>query len=110
MIGERDSNGHGTPVAAIAASGGLATGHGLPAGRYVGIAPGAELIVAQTTHGGSVFSDTDVLTACPFVLDPAAAPGRPIVGNLSLGRARATHPGPTHPEPPPPPPVPLAPP
>src|SRR5260370_33885638 len=93
MIGERDSNGHGTPVAAIAASGGLATGHGLPAGRYVGIAPGAELIVAQTTHGGSVFSDTDVLTACRFVLDRAAALGRPIVVNLSLGGEGGAHGG-----------------
>jgi len=92
-IGERDSNGHGTHVAAIATSNGRAAGRRFPAGRYTGIAPGAALVVAQTTHGGSSFTDADVLAGCRFVIDRAAALGRPLVVNLSLGGEGGPHDG-----------------
>jgi subtilisin family serine protease len=95
-IGERDANGHGTHVAGIAASGGRATGRGLPAGRYVGVAPAADLVVVQASHGGETFTDTDVLTACTFILDRAAAERRPVVINLSLGGSGGAHDGTTH--------------
>jgi subtilisin family serine protease len=95
-VAERDTNGHGTHVAGIVASNGLATGMNLPAGRYVGVAPGADLIIAQATHGGNAFSDTDVVSACKFVLDRAQALGRPVVINLSLGGAGGAHDGSTN--------------
>jgi subtilisin family serine protease len=96
QIAERDTNGHGTHVCAVATSTGLATGRGLPAGRYVGMAPGAELVVAQATHGGSSFTDVDVLSAVQFVVEQATALGRPMVVNLSLGGSGGGHDGTTH--------------
>jgi subtilisin family serine protease len=92
-IAEADIYGHGTHVAGIAVSNGLATGAGLPAGRYVGIAPGADLVVAKATHGTSTFTEADVLTGCRFVLDEAAREGRPIVVNVSLGGDGGAHDG-----------------
>jgi subtilisin family serine protease len=95
-LNERDDNGHGTHVCAIAASTGLASGHGLPAGRYVGMAPGASLIVANATHGGGLFTDADVLTAARFVVERATALGRPLVINLSVGGSGGGHDGSSH--------------
>jgi subtilisin family serine protease len=92
-IAEMDSNGHGTHVSGIAASNGLATGGSLPAGRYVGIAPGADLVVAQATHGGNTFTDTDVITGCQFAIDEAVREGKPIAVNLSLGGSGGPHDG-----------------
>jgi subtilisin family serine protease len=90
---EQDLDGHGTHVAATATSNGLATGNGLPAGRYVGIAPGADLVVAQTTHGGHTFSDADVAAAMQWVADMGDHFARPLVLNLSLGGSGGPHDG-----------------
>jgi subtilisin family serine protease len=94
-IQQADSNGHGTHVAGIVASNGLATGNGLAAGRYVGIAPGADLVIAQATHGGNTFTDGDIITGCQFALDEAAREGRPLAVNLSLGGDGGPHDGST---------------
>ncbi len=93
VISERDTNGHGTHVAAIIASGGLATGRGLPAGRFVGIAPGAEVVAVQASRGGNTFTDSDVLAACRYVVELASRLGCPLVLNLSLGGAGGPHDG-----------------
>jgi subtilisin family serine protease len=90
---EKDTLGHGTHVAGIAASNGLATGHGLPAGRYVGMAPGAGLLIAQASRAGNSFSDADFIAACRFVVDQATALGRPFVLNVSLGGPGGGHDG-----------------
>jgi hypothetical protein len=95
-VTQKDANGHGTHVAAIAAANGLASGQGLPAGRYVGIAPGADLVIAQGTRGGSTFVETDVLAACGFLRDHAVRLGRPLVLNLSLGGVGGAHDGSSH--------------
>jgi subtilisin family serine protease len=93
----RDVNGHGTHVAGIAASSGLATGNGLPAGRYVGVAPGAELVIAKATRSSAGgFLDADVLTACRFAIARADALARPLALNLSLGGAGGPHDGSTN--------------
>ncbi|HEY2748518.1 MAG TPA: S8 family serine peptidase, partial [Polyangia bacterium] len=92
-VQELDFNGHGTHVSGIAVSNGLATGNGLPAGRYVGIAPGAGLIVVQGTHGDATFTDSDVVTGCRFAVDEAGRLGLPVVANLSLGSNSGPHDG-----------------
>lgn len=94
-VTEKDRDGHGTHVAAIAISDGLATARGLPAGRYVGVAPGAELVAVQATHGGHTFTDVDVLDGCRFVAAEADALGRPLVLSLSLGGRGGAHDGST---------------
>ncbi|HEY7953967.1 MAG TPA: S8 family serine peptidase [Polyangia bacterium] len=95
-VGEKDVNGHGTHVSAIAISNGLATARGLPAGRYVGMAPAAELISVQATHGGSAFTDVDVLDGCRFAVFEAGALSRPLALNLSLGGPGGAHDGSTN--------------
>ena len=92
-VAEQDTNGHGTHVAGIAASNGLATGNGLPAGRYVGVAPGAGIIAVQGTHGDATFTDSDVIAGCRFAVDEAQRLGRPVVANLSLGSNTGPHDG-----------------
>ena len=94
-VTERDVDGHGTHVASIAAGGGLATGRGFPAGRYVGIAPGAELVVAQTGAADGI-TDVSVLAACRFMIDRARSLGRPIAVNVSLGADGGPHDGTTN--------------
>jgi subtilisin family serine protease len=88
-----DNNGHGTHVAAIAAGSGLATGNGFPSGRYTGIAPGADLLIAKASHGRGEFYEGELLESCNFLIDMAAILGRPLVVNLSLGGTGGAHDG-----------------
>ncbi|MGZ3429403.1 MAG: S8 family serine peptidase, partial [Polyangia bacterium] len=92
-VNELDSNGHGTHVAGIAAANGLATGKGFPAGRYVGVAPGAGIVAIQGTHGDATFTDSDVIAGCRFAVDEGKRLGRPVVANLSLGSNAGPHDG-----------------
>ena len=85
----RDTAGHGTHVASLAAGNGLGSG-----GRYVGVAPEASLIVVRATRGvGGVIRDADALLATRFVFDQAEAMGLPAVANLSLGTDFGGHDG-----------------
>ena len=79
-----DSYGHGTHVAGIAAGNGQASGFGQPYGRFVGVAPMADLIVANALDDG-VGQQNSVLDAVAFMVRTARALRRPIVINLSLG-------------------------
>ena len=92
-VAEQDTNGHGTHVTGIAASNGLATGNGLPAQRYVGVAPVAGIIAIQGTHGDATFTDSDVIAGCRFAVDEGSRLGRPVVANLSLGSNSGPHDG-----------------
>lgn len=92
-VTEQDTNGHGTHVSGIAASNGLATGSGLPAQRYVGVAPGAGIVAVQGTHGDATFTDSDVIAGCRFAVDQGNRLGRPVVANLSLGSNSGPHDG-----------------
>ncbi len=85
----RDTVGHGTHVASLAAGNGLSS-----AGRYVGVAPEANLIAVRATRGvGGVIRDADVLLAARFVFERAEAMGQPAVTNLSLGTDFGGHDG-----------------
>ena len=91
---ERDIFGHGTHCAGIAAGSGRATGAGFPAGRYVGMAPGADLVIVKDTRGnGNGFSDADIADGVAFVFARAEALGEPAVVNLSLGAQSTGHVG-----------------
>ena len=84
----RDSVGHGTHVLGTAAGDGSATGGGLPAGQFAGVAPGADLIVVKT----SAFA-TAVVDGVNYIFSRAAQLGRPAVVNLSLGAQWGPHDG-----------------
>jgi subtilisin family serine protease len=85
----RDSIGHGTHVASLAAGNGLSSSPP----RYVGVAPEAELMVAKVTATGSGISDADIVRAAEFLFARAEELGAPAVLNLSLGSNFGPHDG-----------------
>jgi subtilisin family serine protease len=85
----RDSVGHGTHVASLAAGNGLSQAPP----RYVGVAPEAELVVARVTSTGIGITDADIVRATRFVFERAFALGLPAVANLSLGSDFGAHDG-----------------
>ncbi|MEY2930238.1 MAG: hypothetical protein RL033_987 [Pseudomonadota bacterium] len=85
----RDSIGHGTHIAAIAAGNGRARADA----AYAGIAPEATLIAARVTGTTGGIRDSDVALASAFVFARAAELGMPAVVNLSLGNDFGAHDG-----------------
>ena len=61
--------------------------------HYIGVAPGATLVVAAPSPPGGGFYDPDILNAANFVFDRAAALGMPAVLNLSIGGDFGPHDG-----------------
>src|SRR5664279_2031015 len=80
---QRDTHGHGTHVAGIAAGNGQATGNGQLAYRMIGMAPDADLLVANPPGTGLVTSN--VLDAIAYMKAKAQALGKPLVVNMSFG-------------------------
>ncbi|WP_437680673.1 S8 family serine peptidase [Sorangium sp. So ce131] len=87
----RDISGHGTHVASIAAGNGGPMV--VPRPRYVGVAPGATLIVAAPSRPGEGFEDPDILKAVTFIFERAEELGMPAVVNLSVGSDFGPHDG-----------------
>src|SRR5690606_19733892 len=85
-----DEEGHGTHVASIAAGNG-GTGDGEP--RYVGIAPGATIIVASPMSPSGGFADAGSLNAARFIFDRPDALGAAAVVSLSVGSDFGPHDG-----------------
>lgn len=84
VCAEKDTFGHGTHVASIAASSGLATGD------YRGIAPGAYLLIVKSGRpicdGGSwTFDDNTIIDGLSYLVKKARELGMRLVVNLSLG-------------------------
>ncbi|WP_020638470.1 S8 family serine peptidase [Amycolatopsis balhimycina] len=84
----RDVDGHGTHVAGIAAGNGAQKGNCHGAGRYVGVAPEADLIIVRRTG-----FDSDILRGVKYIFDTAAALGKPAVVNMSFGNNLGPHDG-----------------
>lgn len=82
-IDQPGQNGHGTTVTGIAA------GNGLANGRNMGVAPKADLIVVSLSFSGNF--KAKVADAVKFVFDEAAALGRPIAANASVGSYLGSH-------------------
>jgi subtilisin family serine protease len=81
---EKDTFGHGTHVASIAASSGIASNN------YRGIAPGASLIVVKSGAplcGGSswTFQENDIINGLQYLFDRAQKLDMRLVINLSFG-------------------------
>ena len=86
----RDTLGHGTHVASLAAGNGLSQ----TPPKYVGIAPEATIVGVRVTRTGEgSILDPDVLLATRFVFERAKELGMPAVVNLSLGSDFGGHDG-----------------
>jgi subtilisin family serine protease len=85
--------GHGSHTMGTAAGNGLATGKGFPAGRYVGMAPAADLIgVKLFDQNGNQAGD--VTEALEFLAEEQARRGNPpLVVNMSFGHQFGAHDG-----------------
>ncbi|HMA97501.1 MAG TPA: S8 family serine peptidase [Polyangiaceae bacterium] len=86
----RDSFGHGTHVASLAAGNGLSS----PEPKYVGVAPEATFIAVRATRDDSgAVEDPDILNAVKFIFAMADKLAMPVVVNLSLGGDFGAHDG-----------------
>ncbi|MBF0271145.1 MAG: S8 family serine peptidase [Magnetococcales bacterium] len=80
-----DNNNHGTHVAGIAAGSGGGTGNAKAAGRFVGVAPEAGLLVANALDKSVAANGDPVLDAISWMTRVAKQLNKPLVINLSLG-------------------------
>jgi minor extracellular serine protease Vpr len=85
---EVDVEGHGSHVLGIAGGDGSATGNGVPAHTYVGVAPRADLCVVKTNFG-----TTNIIDGVSYLFQKGAALGKQTVVNLSLGSQQGPHDG-----------------
>lgn len=87
-INTKDTDGHGTHVASIAAGDGTGTNGTIAAGTFKGMAPSADIIFVRTS-----FNTADVVDGVAYIVAKAAAAGKPAVINLSLGTQFGPHDG-----------------
>ena len=86
FVRERDVNGHGTHVSGTAAGNGATF-----SGKYAGVAPLADIIFIK--GGDYSFSETRMIDAMTYVHTKAAALGKPVVINYSIGGHYGPHDG-----------------
>ncbi|MDE5679522.1 MAG: S8 family serine peptidase [Lachnospiraceae bacterium] len=87
LVPSRDTSGHGTAVAGIAAGSGV--------GSYEGVAPKSSLIVVKlgTAAADSFPRTTELMRAVTYVVKKAQQLGAPLVINLSFGNTYGAHNG-----------------
>ena len=83
FVREKDINGHGTHVT------GTAAGNGVTLGKFAGQAPEADIIFVK--GGDQSFSDARMIDGLTYAMNKAAALGKPIVVNWSIGSMWGTH-------------------
>jgi len=84
-VSTKDIVGHGTACAGMALGNGRATGNGVPAGTYVGVAPEADLLVVNCSTGPGSGISNNWLLGTAWSVDFAKAAGKPVVVNQSFG-------------------------
>ena len=80
-----DNDNHGSHVAGIAAGNGRGTGNSQAAGRFVGMAPEADLLIANSLDKAVSVNGDPVLDAIAWMTRVAKQLNKPLVINLSLG-------------------------
>ncbi len=83
LVREKDIHGHGTHVT------GTAAGNGATFGKFAGQAPEADIIFVKGGDGG--FSDARMIDGMTYAANKAAALGKPMVVNWSLGSMWGSH-------------------
>jgi subtilisin family serine protease len=91
LCSQIDPVGHGTHVLGIAGGDGSQTGGAIPAHRYAGVAPQADLAMVRTN-----FTDTGIIDGVRYLFDLATARGQSAVVNISLGGHYGPHDGTSH--------------
>jgi len=85
-VREKDTNGHGTHVAGTIAGNGKSY-----FGKYVGIAPEADILVIKGGDGS--FTSTRMIDGLTYARTKAIAAGKPVVVNWSIGGQSGPHDG-----------------
>ena len=85
----RDTSGHGTAVAGIAAG----NGRGSEGRRYRGVAPEAELVVVKmgAPRKGGFPRTTELMQGVDYIVRTALAMGKPVAVNISFGNTYGSH-------------------
>jgi subtilisin family serine protease len=95
-LNEKDLVGHGTHVAGSAAGSGRATGNGVPAGTYVGVAHEADLVIVKANspgEDGTTFNRNNYIPSMEFIRDFAKSVNKPFIINISSGGNFGPHDG-----------------
>lgn len=95
MVPSRDTSGHGTAVAGVAAGNGRNSG-----GRYRGVAPDSELIIVKLGNPGGIgFPRTaELMQAVDYIVRKAEKLNMPVSVNISFGNTYGSHNGTSLPE------------
>jgi subtilisin family serine protease len=86
VVRETDTDGHGTHVAGTAAGNG-----GALYGKYIGMAPRADLIIIKGGNGS--FSETNMINGIAYAQMKRQALGKPVSMNFSIGSRGGPHDG-----------------
>ena len=95
LVPSRDSSGHGTAVAGIAAGTAVNVTGGTANNNYEGVAPESELLIVKlgTPRENSFPRTTEMMRAVTYVVRKAQSLNRPVAINLSFGNTYGAHDG-----------------
>lgn len=95
LVPSRDSSGHGTAVAGIAAGAAANVTGGAADNGYEGVAPESELLIVKlgTPRENSFPRTTEMMRAVTYVVRKAQSLNRPVAINLSFGNTYGAHDG-----------------
>lgn len=95
LVPSRDSSGHGTAVAGIAAGAAANVTGGVANNNYEGVAPESELLIVKlgALRENSFPRTTEMMRAVTYVVRKAQSINRPVAINLSFGNTYGAHDG-----------------
>lgn len=95
LVPSRDSSGHGTAVAGIAAGAAANVTGGTANNNYEGVAPESELLIVKlgAPREDSFPRTTEMMRAVTYVVRKAQSLNRPVAINLSFGNTYGAHDG-----------------